>query len=88
LQSANEHGDKPKVNGFNSAADEIAYVSAEVEKLIKNQVDTSDIAILARTNAQLDQVKSALNNSKINSQIRSGEKFFDRVDVRGCDASD
>jgi DNA helicase-2/ATP-dependent DNA helicase PcrA len=82
LQSANEHGDKPKVNGFNSAADEIAYVSAEVEKLIKNQVDTSDIAILARTNAQLDQVKSALNNSKINSQIRSGEKFFDRVDVR------
>lgn len=82
LQSANEHGDKPKVNGFNSAADEIAYVSSEVEKLIKNQVDTSDIAILARTNAQLDQVKSSLNNLKITSQIRSGEKFFDRVDVR------
>ena len=82
LQSANEHGDKPKVNGFNSASDEIAYVSSEVEKLIKSQVDSSDIAILARTNAQLDQVKSSLNNLKITSQIRSGEKFFDRVDVR------
>jgi DNA helicase-2/ATP-dependent DNA helicase PcrA len=45
-------------------------------------VDSSDIAILARTNAQLDQIKSALNNAKVASQIRSGERFFDRVDVR------
>lgn len=82
LQSANAHGDKPKVNGFNSSADEISYVSGEVDKLISAGIDSSDIAILARTNAQLDQVKSALNNLRISSQIRSGEKFFDRVDVR------
>lgn len=82
LQSANAHGDKPKVNGFNSSADEISYVSGEVDKLISAEIDSSDIAILARTNAQLDQVKSALNNLRISSQIRSGEKFFDRVDVR------
>ena len=51
-------------------------------KEIAKGTDSSEIAILARTNAQLDQVKSALNNLKIASQIKSGERFFDRVDVR------
>ena len=82
LQSANDHGDKPLVNGFNTSADEISYVVGEVAKEIAKGADSSEIAILARTNAQLDQVKSALNNLKIASQIRSGERFFDRVDVR------
>jgi DNA helicase-2/ATP-dependent DNA helicase PcrA len=82
LQSANEHGDKPMVNGFNTPADEISYVVNEVAKEIAKGTDSSEIAILARTNAHLDQVKSALNNLKIASQIKSGERFFDRVDVR------
>jgi DNA helicase-2/ATP-dependent DNA helicase PcrA len=82
LQSANEHGDKPMVNGFNTSADEISYVVGEVAKEMAKGTDSSEIAILARTNAQLDQVKSALNNLKIASQIKSGERFFDRVDVR------
>jgi len=82
LQSANTHGDLPLVNGFNSTADEIAYVVSQVSKQISSGSDSSEIAILARTNAQLDQVKSALNNAKILSQIRSGERFFERVDVR------
>ena len=82
LQSANTHGDLPLVNGFNSTADEISYVVSQVSKQISSGSDSSEIAILARTNAQLDQVKSALNNAKILSQIRSGERFFERVDVR------
>jgi DNA helicase-2/ATP-dependent DNA helicase PcrA len=82
LQSANDHGDKPMVNGFNTSADELSYVVGEVAQEIAKGADSSEIAILARTNAQLDQVKSALNNLKIASQIRSGERFFDRVDVR------
>jgi len=82
LQSVNTHGEKPLVNGFSSAAEEIAYVASEVKKQIDSGIDSSDIAILARTNAQLDQVKSALNNLRVASQIRSGERFFERVDVR------
>jgi DNA helicase II / ATP-dependent DNA helicase PcrA len=82
LSSANSHGDKPLINGFNTSAEEIAFVVNSVVANIKAGVDSSDIAILARTNSQLDQIKSALNNSKVASQIRSGERFFDRVDVR------
>ncbi|MBM3731384.1 MAG: ATP-dependent helicase [Actinobacteria bacterium] len=82
LQSVNTHGEKPLVNGFSSAAEEIAYVASEVKKQIDSGIDSSDIAILARTNAQLDQVKSGLNNLRVVSQIRSGERFFERVDVR------
>jgi DNA helicase-2/ATP-dependent DNA helicase PcrA len=84
LSSANSHGDKPLINGFNTSAEEIAFVVNSVVANIKAGADSSDIAILARTNAQLDQIKSALNNSKVASQIRSGERFFDRVDVRGA----
>jgi DNA helicase-2/ATP-dependent DNA helicase PcrA len=82
LSSANSHGDKPLINGFNTSGDEIAFVVGAVVENISTGVDSSDIAILARTNAQLDQIKSALNNAKVASQIRSGERFFDRVDVR------
>jgi DNA helicase-2/ATP-dependent DNA helicase PcrA len=82
LSSANSHGDKPLINGFNTSSEEIAFVVNSVVANIKSGADSSDIAILARTNAQLDQIKSALNNSKVASQIRSGERFFDRVDVR------
>ena len=82
LSSANSHGNKPLINGFNTSGDEIAFVVGAVVENISTGVDSSDIAILARTNAQLDQIKSALNNAKVASQIRSGERFFDRVDVR------
>ena len=82
LSSANSHGDKPLINGFNTSGDEIAFVVGAVVENISAGVDSSDIAILARTNAQLDQIKSALNNAQVASQIRSGERFFDRVDVR------
>lgn len=82
LSSANSHGSKPVISGFNTTGDEISYVVNEVIKHINSGVESSDIAILARTNSQLDQIKSALNNMKISSQIRSGERFFDRVDVR------
>ena len=82
LSSANNHGRKPVISGFNTTGDEISYVVNEVIKQINSGVDSSDIAILARTNSQLDQVKSALNNAKVSNQVKSGERFFDRVDVR------
>jgi DNA helicase-2/ATP-dependent DNA helicase PcrA len=82
LQALNNHGEKPRVNGFTTAVDEITYVANEVKKQIDSGVDSSDIAILARTNAQLDQVKSALDNLRVASQIRSNERFFERVDVK------
>ncbi|NBU94010.1 MAG: ATP-dependent helicase, partial [Actinobacteria bacterium] len=82
LSSANNHGSKPVISGFNTTGDEISYVVNEIIKHINSGVDSSDIAVLARTNSQLDQIKSALNNAKISNQIKSGERFFDRVDVR------
>ena len=82
LSSANNHGNKPVISGFNTNGEEISYVVNEVIKHINTGVESSDIAILARTNSQLDQIKSALNNAKISNQIKSGERFFDRVDVR------
>jgi len=82
LSSANNHGSKPVINGFNTTGDEISYVVNEIIKHINSGVDSSDIAVLARTNSQLDQIKSALNNAKISNQIKSGERFFDRIDVR------
>ena len=44
--------------------------------------ESVEIAILARTNAQLLAFEQALIAAKIDAQIRSAERFFERVDVR------
>ena len=44
--------------------------------------ESVEIAILARTNAQLVAFEQALIAAKIDAQIRSAERFFERVDVR------
>mgnify|MGYP003336874401 FL=1 len=55
-------------------------------KEIANQTNDlrglSDIAILARTNAQLEGYEKALSDLGIATQLRSAEKFFDRTEVK------
>jgi DNA helicase-2/ATP-dependent DNA helicase PcrA len=43
---------------------------------------TQDIAILTRTNAQLEILESSLSAAGIENQIRNSERFFNRPEVR------
>ena len=79
LVSMNERGEKLELNSF---ATTLAEVNAVVDAIVNLESTHSDIAILARTNSQLDPYEAALKNRGVETQLKNAERFFDRVDVR------
>jgi DNA helicase-2/ATP-dependent DNA helicase PcrA len=82
LVAFNEHGSKPSVAGFKDEQSEIAGVLSEITALMTQGTAPQEIAVLARTNAQLGAVERAMNRDGIPYQVRNTERFFDRTDVR------
>ena len=82
LNAQNDHGDKPAVLAYNDESSEIAGIVSDMTTLLKSGVPPQEIAVLARTNAQLNSLERAMNGAKLPYQVRSTERFFDRPDVR------
>jgi len=82
LNAQNDHGDKPAVLAYNDESSEIAGIVSDMTTLLKVGVPPQEIAVLARTNAQLNSLERAMNSAKLPYQVRSTERFFDRPDVR------
>jgi DNA helicase-2/ATP-dependent DNA helicase PcrA len=82
LNAQNDHGDKPAVLAYSDESSEIAGIIADMTTLLKAGVPPQEIAVLARTNAQLNSLERAMNTAKLPYQVRSTERFFDRPDVR------
>ena len=85
LASVNPSGAKPELASFPTAKDEVLNICKKIKEIADSAGDArtlSDIAILARTNSQLESYESALKDMGIPTQLRSSEKFFDRVDVK------
>jgi len=82
LNAQNDHGDKPAVLAYGDESSEIAGIVSEMTTLLKAGVPPQEIAVLARTNAQLNSLERAMNGAKLPYQVRSTERFFDRPDVK------
>jgi DNA helicase-2/ATP-dependent DNA helicase PcrA len=82
LVATNDHGVKPSVDGYKSDTDEVDGVLSQITELMKSGTAPQEIAILARTNAQLKSVEREMNKRGLPYQIRNTERFFDRPDVR------
>ncbi|MFM7360076.1 MAG: 3'-5' exonuclease, partial [Actinomycetota bacterium] len=61
---------------------ELISIAEKVSETIKSGINPQAIAILARTNAQLEAIEDALNLAGIENQIRTAERFFERGAVR------
>jgi DNA helicase-2/ATP-dependent DNA helicase PcrA len=85
LDAINSHGDRPKVFTANSETTELLNLTESVQREIAAGIRS--IAILARTNAQLEAIESALNSAGIENQIRTSERFFEQSDVRAMMAA-
>ena len=79
LTSMNERGEELELHSFATSNAEVNSVVDTIANLGKTH---SDIAILARTNNQLDAFETALKARSIETQLKNSERFFDRVDVR------
>jgi len=82
LASMNEHGAKPEIKGYENAVIEAKEVISQIKKLRSELGSEVEIAVLTRTNNQLDHFERELASAGIQSQLKSSERFFERVDVR------
>jgi DNA helicase-2/ATP-dependent DNA helicase PcrA len=82
LNAQNDHGDKPEVLAYDDESSEIAGIVSDMTTLLKAGVPPQEIAVLARTNSQLNSLERAMNSAKLPYQVRSTERFFDRPDVK------
>ena len=82
ITSVNEHGSHPLVTEYRDESKEAAGVVEDIIKLTSTGVAAQDIAVLARTNAQLNALERACIAAQIPYQVRNNERFFDRSDVR------
>ena len=82
LDAINEHGEKPEAQGFKIEKEEIDALVNLIKTDLTNGIHSYEIAILARTNSQLESFEAALNAAGIENQIRNAERFFNRAEVR------
>jgi len=82
LVAQNEHGSQPSVVGYSDEAAEVTGVLTEITELLNSGTPPSEVAILARTNSQLNIVERAMQKANLPYQVRSTERFFDRKEVR------
>jgi DNA helicase-2/ATP-dependent DNA helicase PcrA len=82
LVAVNDHGSKPTINAYNDESSEIAGIVRDITKLISEGTPAQEIAVLARTNNQLNGLEKAMNSAGLPYQVRNTERFFDRKEVR------
>jgi DNA helicase-2/ATP-dependent DNA helicase PcrA len=82
IVAVSEHGVHPLVTEYKDESAEISGVVKEIGNLISEGVAPQDIAVLARTNAQLNAISQQCLVANVPFQVRNNERFFERSDVR------
>jgi DNA helicase-2/ATP-dependent DNA helicase PcrA len=75
-------GPQPEFTEFDDEPAEAQAVSHRIRALLDEGVPASEIAILYRVNAQSEVFEQALSEAGIPYQVRGGERFFARTEVR------
>ncbi len=82
IVALNAHGKHPQVTEYKDESSEVAGVVEEIKKMTSLGIAAQDIAVLARTNAQLKALERGCIAAQIPYQVRNNERFFERPDVR------
>ena len=82
LVAINDHGSKPTITAYNDEASEIVGIVRDIKQLISEGTPAQEIAVLARTNNQLNGLEKAMNTANLPYQVRNTERFFERKEVR------
>ncbi|WP_165242986.1 ATP-dependent DNA helicase UvrD2 [Corynebacterium lizhenjunii] len=82
LVGMREKGPEPQYQAYDSEPAEAQAVAEQIQKLLSQGVRAAEIAILYRTNAQSVAFEEALSNAGVVYQVRGGEGFFERTEIR------
>ncbi|MHA6798613.1 ATP-dependent DNA helicase UvrD2 [Bounagaea algeriensis] len=75
-------GPRPDFSEHDDEPAEAEATAREIAKLVAQGVPLSEIAVLFRVNAQSEVYEKALGEAEIPYQVRGGERFFARDEVR------
>ena len=82
LAPVNEHGNQPVLTEYKTDGQEAVGVTNQITELISQGEKPENIAILARTNAQLLTIQKVFKEAELPYQVRSNDRFFDRPEIR------
>ena len=82
LVGQRDPGPEPTFNEYSDEAAEAAAVAASIKRLVESGTPPSEIAVLYRINAQSEAYEEALTEAGIAYQVRGGEGFFSRQEIR------
>ena len=82
LIAQRDHGPAPEFFEATDDENEAEEVAQRIKKLLKNDQDISEIAILYRTNGQSQAFEQALTAYSIPYVMRGAERFFSRREVK------
>jgi DNA helicase II / ATP-dependent DNA helicase PcrA len=83
LTATRPSGPPPTISGHRTADAELVALVAWVRRLVDQGTPPPQIAVLVRTNAQLEPIESALTRAGIGYRVR-GVGFYRRPDVRAA----
>lgn len=75
-------GPEPTYTEYDDETLEASAVAATIRRMISDGVAASEIAVLFRVNAQSEVYERALDDAGVPFQVRGGERFFTRPEVR------
>jgi DNA helicase-2/ATP-dependent DNA helicase PcrA len=82
LVGQRDPGPEPTFRDYPDEAAEAAAVAKSIAKLVDAGTSPSEIAVLYRINAQSEAYEEALTEAGIAYQVRGGEGFFSRQEIR------
>lgn len=77
-----EDGEAPSFTEHDDDVAEAEAVAERVSGLLARGTSAADVAVLVRTNGQLEVVEQALADKAVPYLVRGGERFFSRREVR------
>jgi DNA helicase II / ATP-dependent DNA helicase PcrA len=75
-------GPNPVFNEYPDEVAEAAAVAKSIKKLVESGTAAAEVAVLYRINAQSEVYEEALTEAGIPFQVRGGEGFFSRQEIR------
>ncbi|MGH4002278.1 MAG: ATP-dependent helicase, partial [Pseudonocardiaceae bacterium] len=84
LEGQQPAGPEPSFDEYDDESLEAAAVAGAIAELLSQGMAASEIAVLYRVNAQSEAYEQALDARGIPFQVRGGERFFQRPEVRAA----
>lgn len=75
-------GPDPSFAEYDDEADEAAAAAAKIKRMVADGTPAAEVAVLFRINAQSEVYERALTEAGVPYQVRGGERFFSRPEVR------